>query len=185
MTGGYFALNGIETFVTRSGYTGEDGYEISVHQDDAVALAHCWRMSRSSPLASARGTRCVSKQACASMATTSTPRPRRRSRPDLGDPEGAPPGGARAGGYPGAAVIEQQLAQGPSRKRVGLVSSERMPVREGCKLVDASGTEVGTVTSGTVGPTVGKPIALAYVARYVARGYRHRTLRSCATSARP
>jgi aminomethyltransferase len=74
------------------------------------------------------------------------------------------PGGARAGGYPGASVIEAQLASGTARKRVGLVSAERMPVREGSKLVDASGAEVGTVTSGTVGPTVGKPIALAYVA---------------------
>jgi aminomethyltransferase len=72
-------------------------------------------------------------------------------------------GGARAGGYPGAAVIDRQFAEGAARKRVGLVSSERMPVREGARLVNADGQEIGVVTSGTLGPTVGKPVALAYV----------------------
>ena len=73
-------------------------------------------------------------------------------------------GGARAGGYPGAAVIDAQLAQGAARKRVGLVGKERMPVREGAKIVTADGTEIGVVTSGTLGPTVNQPVALAYLA---------------------
>ena len=72
-------------------------------------------------------------------------------------------GGARAGGYPGAAVIDGQLANGAARKRVGLISTERMPVREGAKVIDASGAEIGVVTSGSPSPSLGQPIALAYV----------------------
>jgi len=73
------------------------------------------------------------------------------------------PGGERAGGYPGATTIERQLAQGTERKRVGLVGNERAPVREGAAIVDDAGIAIGRVTSGTIGPSVGKPVALAYV----------------------
>jgi aminomethyltransferase len=74
------------------------------------------------------------------------------------------PGGERAGHYPGADAIATQLASGVSHKRVGLVALERVPVREGAKLVDARGHKLGTVTSGTIAPTVNKPIAMAYLA---------------------
>jgi aminomethyltransferase len=73
------------------------------------------------------------------------------------------PGGARAGGYPGAEVIAAQLAAGAARKRVGLVGQERAPVREGTRIVAADGSELGTVTSGTLAPTVNQPIAMAYL----------------------
>jgi aminomethyltransferase len=80
-------------------------------------------------------------------------------------------GGARAGGYPGAAVIDAQFANGPTRKRVGLVGKERAPVREGTALVAADGTPLGTVTSGTLGPTVNTPVAMAYLpVAYAAAG---------------
>ena len=73
-------------------------------------------------------------------------------------------GGARHGGYPGAAAIDAQLAAGPACKRVGLVGLERVPVREGAIIVDAQGHKLGHVTSGTLAPTVDKPIAMAYLA---------------------
>ena len=73
------------------------------------------------------------------------------------------PGGARAGHYPGADVIETHLAGGAPSKRVGLVGLERVPVREGTPLVDAHGHKLGTVTSGTLAPTVNQPIAMAYL----------------------
>ena len=73
------------------------------------------------------------------------------------------PGGDRRGGYPGAAKIEHQLAHGSERKRVGLIGLERAPVREGAAIVDDVGIAIGRVTSGTIGPSVGKPVALAYV----------------------
>jgi aminomethyltransferase len=80
-------------------------------------------------------------------------------------------GGARAGGFPGAIKILATLADGisaeglkPLRKRVGLVALERIPVREHTALQDTAGNPIGEVTSGLLGPTVDKPIAMAYVA---------------------
>jgi len=166
MTGGFFKLDGIETFLTRSGYTGEDGYEISVHADDAVALARkLLAHAEVKPIGlGARDSLRLEAGLCLyghDIDTTTTPveasitwaiQKVRRA------------GGARAGGYPGAAVIDAQLAQGARRKRVGLVGKERMPVREGAKIVTADGTVIGVVTSGTLAPTVNQPVALAYLA---------------------
>src|SRR6185295_6293719 len=73
-------------------------------------------------------------------------------------------GGARAGGYPGASVIDGQFAHGPTNKRVGLLGLERVPVREGATIVDGQGRKLGHVTSGTLAPSVGQPIAMAYLA---------------------
>ncbi len=167
MTGGFFNLDGIDTFLTRSGYTGEDGFEISVHQDQAVALARkLLAQPEVKPIGlGARDSLRLEAGLCLyghDIDTSTTPveasltwaiQKVRRA------------GGARAGGYPGAAVVDAQLANGAARKRVGLVSSERMPVREGAKLVNADGAEIGVVTSGTLGPTVGKPVALAYLSK--------------------
>ena len=75
------------------------------------------------------------------------------------------PGGARAGGYPGAEVIESHLAGAAPSKRVGLLGLERVPVREGTTIVDAAGRKLGTVTSGTLAPSVNQPIAMAYLPR--------------------
>ncbi|MET0517457.1 MAG: glycine cleavage system aminomethyltransferase GcvT [Burkholderiaceae bacterium] len=169
MTGGFFDLDGIPTFLTRSGYTGEDGFEISVAGERAVELA---RKLLSAPEVKpiglgARDSLRLEAGLCLyghDIDTTTTPveasltwaiqKVRRE-------------GGARHGGYPGAAVIDRQLAEmaakTASRKRVGLLSSERMPVREGAKLVDEAGVELGVVTSGTLGPTVGRPVALGYL----------------------
>ncbi|MCV2360858.1 glycine cleavage system aminomethyltransferase GcvT [Paucibacter sp. TC2R-5] len=167
MTGGFFNLDGIETFLTRSGYTGEDGFEISVAGDQAELLARkLLAQPEVKPIGlGARDSLRLEAGLCLyghDINTESTPveasltwaiQKVRRA------------GGARAGGYPGAAVVDAQLANGAARKRVGLVSSERMPVREGAKLVNADGLEVGVVTSGTLGPTVGKPVALAYLSK--------------------
>lgn len=167
MTGGFFDLDGIPTFVTRSGYTGEDGYEISVAADRSVELARkLLAQPEVKPIGlGARDSLRLEAGLCLyghDIDTTTTPveasltwaiQKVRRA------------GGERAGGYPGAAVVDRQLAEGAARKRVGLVGSERMPVREGAKLVNEAGEEVGVVTSGTLGPTVNKPVALAYVTK--------------------
>ncbi|MCH7344792.1 glycine cleavage system aminomethyltransferase GcvT [Pelomonas sp. CA6] len=165
MTGGFFELDGIPVFLTRSGYTGEDGYEISVAGDRAIELARkLLAHEEVKPIGlGARDSLRLEAGLClyghdidqgttpVEAALTWAIQKVRRA------------GGARAGGYPGAAIIDAQLANGVAKKRVGLVSSERMPVREGARLVDADGNEIGVVTSGTLGPTVGKPVALAYV----------------------
>ena len=165
MTGGRFELAGADCFVTRSGYTGEDGFEISVHQDQAEALARVLLAQAEVKPAGlgARDTLRLEAGLCLyghDIDTTTSPveagltwaiQKVRRA------------GGARAGGYPGAAAIDQQLAQGPQRKRVGLRGLERAPVREGTALLSQTGEPLGTVCSGTLGPSVAQPIAMAYL----------------------
>jgi len=166
MTGGHFALDGIDCFVTRSGYTGEDGFEISVPGGQAEQLARALlAQPEVLPIGlGARDTLRLEAGLCLyghDIDTTTTP------------VEGAltwaiqkvrRAGGARAGGYPGAEVIDAQLSQGVLRKRVGLISTERMPVREGAQVVNAAGEAIGRVTSGSLGPSLNQPVALAYLA---------------------
>jgi aminomethyltransferase len=166
MTGGWFELAGERCWVTRSGYTGEDGFEISVPAEACQALARALLAQpevRPAGLG-ARDTLRLEAGLCLhghDIDATTTPveaglawaiqRVRR-------------PGGAREGGYPGADVIARQLANGVTNKRVGLVGLERAPVREGTPLLDAHGRKLGHVTSGTLGPTLDKPVAMAYLA---------------------
>jgi aminomethyltransferase len=165
MSGGRFTLAGIDCFVTRSGYTGEDGFEISVPEAQATALAEVLLAQPEVKPAGlgARDTLRLEAGLCLyghDVDTTTSPieaglqwaiQKVRRA------------GGARAGGYPGAAVIDRHLAEGPPRRRVGLVGVERVPVREGTALFDTSGAPAGTVCSGTLGPSVNQCVAMAYV----------------------
>lgn len=165
MTGSPFTLEGAECFVTRSGYTGEDGFEISVPADRAEALARALlAQPQVQPIGlGARDTLRLEAGLCLyghDITTETTPieaglswaiQKVRRA------------GGARAGGYPGAAVIDAQLSNGVSNQRVGLVGLERVPVREGACIVDGAGHKLGVVTSGTLGPSVNQPIAMAYL----------------------
>ena len=166
MTGASFTLAGAECFVTRSGYTGEDGFEISVPAEAAVALAKLLLAQPEVKPAGlgARDTLRLEAGLCLyghDIDTTTTP-----IEAGLGwaIQKVRRPGGARAGHYPGADHIAGQLATGVQIKRVGLQGLERIPVREGSVLVDAQGHKLGRVTSGTLAPTVNQPIAMAYLA---------------------
>ena len=165
MTGGVFDLLGVPCFVTRSGYTGEDGYEISVPATHATALAEALlAMPEVKPAGlGARDTLRLEAGMCLyghDINETTSPI---EAGLNWAIQKVRRPGGARAGGYPGAAVIEAHLAGAAPSKRVGLIGLERVPVREGCKLFDAQGHALGTVTSGTLAPTVNQPIAMAYL----------------------
>jgi aminomethyltransferase len=165
MTGGLFDLAGAACFVTRSGYTGEDGFEISVPADRAEALAQAL-LAQPEVLPAGLGARDTLRLEAGlclyghDIDTTTSPveaglawaiqKVRR-------------PGGAREGGYPGASVIGGHLTQGAPSRRVGLVGLERVPVREGTPIVDAQGRRLGTVTSGTLAPSVDQPVAMAYL----------------------
>jgi aminomethyltransferase len=155
--------------VTRSGYTGEDGFEISVHVDQAEALARTL-LAQAEVRAiglGARNSLRLEAGLCLygnDLDTTTTPveaglqwaiQKVRRA------------GGVRSGGFPGAEVVLAQLAGGtaaPRRRRVGLRALERVPVREHTALQTLNGEPAGEVTSGLLGPTVNQPIAMAYVA---------------------
>ena len=170
MSGMSATLAGAQCFITRSGYTGEDGFEISVPATQAETLARALLASREVQPAGlgARDTLRLEAGLCLyghDIDETTTPveaglawaiQKVRRA------------GGARAGNYPGAGVIDAQLAQGVSIRRAGLVGLERVPVREGATLVDDQDNRLGRVTSGSLGPTVGHPIAMAYVAAHAA-----------------
>jgi aminomethyltransferase len=166
MTGGHFELAGADCFVTRSGYTGEDGFEISVPESHAVALARellaCPEVKPAG--LGARDTLRLEAGLCLyghDINDTTTPV---EAALTWAIQKVRRPGGARAGHYPGASVIEAQFANGVSHKRVGLLGLERVPVREGVQLFDSHGHKLGHVTSGTLAPTVNQPIAMAYLA---------------------
>lgn len=166
MTGGDFSLAGADCFVTRSGYTGEDGFEISVPASHAVALARALLAQPEVKPAGlgARDTLRLEAGLCLyghDIDERSTPV---EAGLTWAIQKVRRPGGARAGHYPGALVIEGQLATGPAVKRVGLVGLERVPVREGTAIVDSHGHPLGHVTSGTLGPTVQQAVAMATLA---------------------
>ena len=158
-------LLGADCFVSRSGYTGEDGFEISVPADQAEKLA---RALLAEPEVAAIGLGArdslrLEAGLCLyghDMNSDTTPiqasllwaisKVRRTD-------------GARAGGFPGAQAIFAQQQEGVSRKRVGLLPQERTPVREGAEIVDAEGNIIGSVCSGGFGPTLGGPLAMGYL----------------------
>ena len=149
--------------VARSGYTGEDGFEISVAAEEALPLARALLDQAEVEPAGlgARDSLRLEAGLCLyghELSPEITPieagiawtiGKRRREQ----------------GGFPGAEVILRQLREGPARKLVGIRPDGRTPAREGTEIQDALGQAIGTVTSGGFGPTVGGPIALGYVAR--------------------
>lgn len=165
MSGAVVDLAGARCFVTRSGYTGEDGFEISVPAAQAEALAEALLAQpevRPAGLG-ARDTLRLEAGLCLYGHDIDTSTSPIEAGLQWAIQKVRRPGGARAGGYPGAAAIERQLAGGPPSRRVGLVGLERVPVREGTPLVDAQGHPLGRVRSGTLAPTVNQPIAMAYL----------------------
>ena len=165
MSGAVFELAGAACFVTRSGYTGEDGFEISVPGASAQALAQALAaQSEVKPAGlGARDTLRLEAGLCLyghDIGATTSPV---EAGLTWAMQKVRRPGGARAGGYPGAETIERQLGGSARSKRVGLIGLERVPVREGTSLVDSHGRKLGVVTSGTLAPTVDKPIAMAYL----------------------
>ncbi|MBA6116020.1 glycine cleavage system aminomethyltransferase GcvT [Pseudomonas sp. NC26] len=159
------SLLGEDCFVSRSGYTGEDGYEISVPAGAAEALARrLLAEPEVQPIGlGARDSLRLEAGLCLyghDMDTTTTPVEASLlwavSKVRRAD-------GTRAGGFPGAAVVFAQQQAGVARKRVGLLPQERTPVREGAEIVDAADKVVGKVCSGGFGPTLGAPVAMGYV----------------------
>ena len=178
MTGGAVQIGGIAAFATRSGYTGEDGFEISVAGKDADALA---RLLLAQPEVKpiglgARNSLRLEAGLCLygnDIDTTTTPV---EASLNWAIQKVRRAGGARDGVFPGAAKVLAQLGAARAgaagrtdhdtlkRKRVGLVALERSPVRDGTVLQSFEGQDIGIVTSGLLGPTADRPIAMGYVA---------------------
>ena len=165
MNGCAGAFEGQEIYVTCSGYTGEDGFELSLPAGMAEAVARrLLADERVGPIGlGARDSLRLEAGLCLyghELSETITPveaglmwsisRPRRRD-------------GERPGGFPGADAIFALSDQGPARRRVGLKVEGKRPVREGQAVLDGDGSELGEITSACMGVTLGAPIAMAMV----------------------
>ena len=158
-------LEGALCFTTRSGYTGEDGYEISLPLDAAERIVRRLLSDpRVAPIGlGARDTlRLEAGLPLHGHDITATTSPVEAGLA-FAIPASRRAGGALAGGFPGAAIVLDQLAKGPTRRRLGLISTETVPIRAPSSLLDATGAAVGQVTSGTISPSLGQPILMAYV----------------------
>jgi aminomethyltransferase len=156
-------IAGFDTFVSRSGYTGEDGYEISLASTQAEEFSRTLLAEPDvAPIGlGARDSLRLEAGLCLygheldetidpiEAALSWSIQKRRRLE----------------GGFPGAKRIENALANGTDRRRVGLRPDGRAPAREGTEIVSSDGAPIGLVTSGGFGPSVNAPIAMGYVAR--------------------
>ena len=156
-----FAWEGTTLVVTRSGYTGEDGYEISVPESLSLRFARALlALPDVAPIGlGARDSLRLEAGLCLyghDIDTTTSPveaallwsiSKRRRAE----------------GGFPGAGRIQREIAEGPARRRVGILPEGRAPAREGTQITDATGRAIGIVTSGGFGPTLSGPLAMGYV----------------------
>ena len=162
MTGAFFVIDGARCYVTRSGYTGGDGYEISTPADAADTIARrLLAQPEVRPIGlGARDSLRLEAGLCLyghDIDTTTTPieagllwsigKERRAN-----------------GGFPGAAIIQKQIADGAPRKRVGLLPEGKAIAREGAEIAIA-GRIVGKVTSGGYAPTLGRAVAMGYIER--------------------
>ncbi|MBS0995686.1 glycine cleavage system aminomethyltransferase GcvT [Gluconobacter cerinus] len=161
-------LAGVPVTLSRSGYTGEDGYEIGCAVADAETVARALlAQPQVLPIGlGARDSLRLEAGLCLygnDIDTTTTPI---EASLAWAIQKARREGGSREGGYPGAEIVLRQAREGVSRKRVGLMAEGRAPVRAGAKLfADAEGQkEIGLVTSGAFGPTVQAPVAMGYVA---------------------
>jgi aminomethyltransferase len=167
MDSGPRSIDGIDCFVSRSGYTGEDGFEISVPADHAERLAKAL-LGDSDVLPIGLGARDSLRLEAGlclyghDIDTTTTPV---EGALEWSIQKSRRHGGARAGGFPGADKILSQLEQGAPRRRVGLKPEGRAPVREGAPLFAdaASSLQIGAVTSGGFGPSINTPVAMGYL----------------------
>ncbi len=165
--------DGAEVWLSRSGYTGEDGFELSIREDRALDFAQAL-LARPGVMPIGLGARdslrleaglCLyghdidDGTSPVEAGLTWAIQKVRRS------------GGDRAGSFPGADRILRELAEGPERCRVGLRPEGRAPMREGVELFAVDGTPLGRVTSGGFGPSVEAPVAMGYVpASYATTG---------------
>jgi aminomethyltransferase len=166
MSGCDARIAGVDAYITCSGYTGEDGFEVSVAADDAMVVAQALLADQQvQPVGlGARDSLRLEAGLCLyghELDTETTPVEAalmwsisKARRVD----------GARAGGFPGADRIFEQQAAGAARKRIGLKVEGRRPARAGQTVVDSNAEPIGIITSACYGSSVGQPLAMAYVA---------------------
>lgn len=162
MAAGRFTIEGADALVARAGYTGEDGFEISLPEAAAPAL---WRRLADEPEVEPAGLGARdSLRLEAGLCLYGHDIDETTSPVEAGLAWSIGKRRRQGGGFPGAERIQRELAEGPQRRRVGIRPDGRAPAREGTAVLNAEGDEIGTVTSGGFGPTAGGPVAMGYVA---------------------
>ncbi len=155
------SLGGVEVHVSRSGYTGEDGFEISIRSEDAVKL---WQLLLANnavkPIGlGARGSLRLEAGLCLyghDIDETTSPN-------EAGLMWSIAKRRRESGGFIGSARVQNEIISGVKRKRVGIKPDGRAPAREGTVILNAAGHTIGKITSGGFGPTVNGPVAMGYV----------------------
>ncbi|WP_394690702.1 glycine cleavage system aminomethyltransferase GcvT [Hoeflea sp.] len=162
-----FLIGGAPAIVSRSGYSGEDGYEISLDAADTDRIARLLLADERVEAIGlgARDSLRLEAGLCLygnDIDQTTTPV---EANLKWAIQKARRTGGEREGGFPGADVILKQFDAGPERLRVGLQPSGKAPVRAGAELYEreSGGAAIGTVTSGGFGPSAGGPVAMGYV----------------------
>jgi aminomethyltransferase len=166
MQSAFWSIAGARCFVTRSGYTGEDGFEISVPGEAADSLARrLLEMPEVKPVGlGARDSLRLEAGLCLyghDIDETTTPIEAGLAW-SIGERR------RREGGFPGAKVIQRQLREGTQRRRIGILPEGRQPAREHAEIQNAAGRKVGVVTSGGFGPSLNGPLAMGYAETAVA-----------------
>ena len=161
MSSGGFSICGAECFITRSGYTGEDGFEISMPSKMAEEIAETILLHKDTELIGlgARDSLRLEAGLCLygqDINEITTP-----VEANLGWTVGKRR--RKEGGFPGFEIIIRQLKDGVSSRRYGIRPDGRAPARAGTEIFDLEGKKIGDISSGGFGPTVGAPIAMAYI----------------------
>jgi aminomethyltransferase len=167
MSGADFRAGGVPIYLSRSGYTGEDGYEISLPAESAEAFAR-QLLDQAEVAPAGLGAR-DSLRLEAGLCLYGHDIDETTSPVEAGLAWSIGARRREQGGFPGAQRILRELKEGASRKRVGLKPEGRVPAREGTEITDEAGKPLGKVTSGGFGATAGGPVAMGYVAPAAAK----------------
>ena len=166
MNGSSVNLNGIECYITRSGYTGEDGFEISIDAQSCSVVAETLLANQSVRWVGlgARDSLRLEAGLCLYGHDMNTETSPVEASLLWSISKSRRTGGNKQGGFLGAERILNDIAAGASQKRVGFVVEGRAPVREGAEIIDQDGAQIGVITSGGFSPSLQMPIAMGYIA---------------------
>ena len=161
MQGVWSDWHGADVLISRCGYTGEDGYEISIAEDKAQALAEAL-LAHEAVEAIGLGAR-DSLRLEAGLCLYGHDIDTHTTSAEADLMWSVPKRRREAADFPGAAIVTKQLAEGMEKQRVGILPQGRAPAREGTEIQNMDGEAIGTITSGGFGPTLGGPLAMGYV----------------------
>ncbi len=155
-------IDGVECRISRLGYTGEDGYEISIPEADAIRMSKLFLAHDDCEPAGLGARDSLRLEAGLCLYGNDIDQSTSPVEASLG--WAMQKRRKEEGGFPGAARIQKELAEGAAKKLVGIKPEGRAPARQGVEVQTLEGDSIGAITSGSFGPTVGGPVAMGYVA---------------------